>query len=451
MTRREWLIVALFFMILGLGALVFGHFRETTYNYSFNLPIGERQEAEFTYGPEPLFANPDFFNKAKGEFIANKTNFVEADLSAMRLRVYKEGEAVVDVPIQAKGKEGTWWETPAGLYKVQDKQKSHFSSFEKVYMRWDVIFQGNFFIHGWPYYKNGAKVASAYSAGCIRLTDEDAKLVYDAVVVGSPVMVYEDSVNGGDGFNYVTDPPAVGAEEYLVADLNNSYVFMEKDPKAPAAMAHIAHLVDALVASEYVNFERAVPVTKSMIVPTAKPRLKVGDKPQLYSLMYPLLLENSNEAAETLAQYLGRKYFIGLLNNKAKSFGMSDTRFVDPAGSSASSTGNISTARDLFSLAQYIYNNRSFILNISAENGSTDLYGEPSFTGLENMNLLRGANSGLVGSVIGRRADGSQTLLAVYDIELKGVKRPVVFVLLGTDDAARDAGLILEYIKKNYQ
>ena len=37
----------------------------------------------------------------------------------MNLTVYKAGERVKDVPILTKGREGSWWETPAGVYRVE--------------------------------------------------------------------------------------------------------------------------------------------------------------------------------------------------------------------------------------------------------------------------------------------------------------------------------------------
>ncbi|PIP46640.1 MAG: hypothetical protein COX15_00070, partial [Candidatus Colwellbacteria bacterium CG23_combo_of_CG06-09_8_20_14_all_42_19] len=82
---------------------------------------------------------------------------------------YEKGVFVNEFAILSKGKEGSWWETPAGLYKVQSKEKEHFSSFGRVYQPWSMAFQGNFFIHGWPYYPGGRAVESTYSGGCIRL------------------------------------------------------------------------------------------------------------------------------------------------------------------------------------------------------------------------------------------------------------------------------------------
>src|SRR5882724_9446532 len=116
--------------------------------------------------------------RVKDDFISQKESFIEADLTAMQLSVYENGAVVKQVPILTKGRPGSWWETPAGLYQVQNKETNHFSSFGHVYMPWSMDFQGNFFIHGWPYEPDGTPVSSAYSGGCIRLATDDAEKLY---------------------------------------------------------------------------------------------------------------------------------------------------------------------------------------------------------------------------------------------------------------------------------
>src|SRR5579862_5292212 len=95
--------------------------------------------------------------------------FIEANLSTMQLTYYVNGSVAEQFKILAKGRPGSWWETPAGLYKVQEKIPSDFSGFAHVYSPWALDFQGNFLIHGWPYYPGGTPVGSTYSGGCIRL------------------------------------------------------------------------------------------------------------------------------------------------------------------------------------------------------------------------------------------------------------------------------------------
>ena len=53
------------------------------------------------------------------------------------------------------------------------------SSRVDVFMPYSLQFYEDFFVHGIPYYPNGVRVTSTFSGGCLRLHDEDAKVVYD--------------------------------------------------------------------------------------------------------------------------------------------------------------------------------------------------------------------------------------------------------------------------------
>ncbi len=101
---------------------------------------------EFEYGQNIELSHANFFQKTKNSLITQQADFIEADLTALTLRVYSKGEIQKEVPILTKGKEGLWWQTPAGLYKIESKEKKHFSTFGKVYTPWNLVFQGNFFI-----------------------------------------------------------------------------------------------------------------------------------------------------------------------------------------------------------------------------------------------------------------------------------------------------------------
>ena len=183
-----------------------------------------------------------------------------------------------------------------------------------------------------------------------------------------------------------------------------------------------------------------------MIVKTSLPRLKPGQKISVFNLLYPLLLESSNEAAQALADSMGRNYFVGLMNNKAKSLGMKSAKFVDPAGSESE---NISTAKDLFNLSKYIYNNRLFIFKITGGNLNNTAYGKPSFADLKNFNVF-GDDPSFIGGKIGKTEAAGETMLAVFELEFNGAKRPVAIIVLGSLEVEKDVLRILNYLKNNY-
>src|SRR3989344_1730637 len=269
---------------------------------------------------ETLFA-------VKNRLIDSGEDFVEADLSLMRLRFYRDGALLVDVPIVSKGREGSWWETPTGLYGVVAKEEKHFSSIGKVYMPWSVQFQGNFFIHGWPYYPDGTPVSQSYSGGCIRLANEDAKIVYDLMKKDVPILVLEKD-SGNDEFPYSVKPPEVSAKAYLAADLKNGYVFAERDSRVSLPAASLVKLMTALTAAEYIYLERTIVITDDMITGIRfNGELKAGKTFSAFDLLHPMLVESSNDAANAISYFLGPKYFINLMNQKARSLNMNNTIF----------------------------------------------------------------------------------------------------------------------------
>ncbi len=442
-----YVVMLIFLAIVGIVWLAIVHFREVIYNYTIYVPAvaSTSTVVEFQYGAWPALSNPDFFGKVRNQFIAGGATFIEADLSNMKLRFYKDGVTQKEYSILAKGKVGSWWETPAGLYKISVKQKKHFSTFGQVYQPYSMVFQGNFFIHGWPYYANGTEVVSTYSGGCVRLSNDDAAELYDLTNVGTPVLVYESGL-ASDAFKYQFKIPDISAKNYLATDPKNNFVFLRKNEKEKVPIASLAKLVTAMVAAEYIDLDDTITITQQMIVPTSKPRLKEGKTISAYQLLFPLLMESSNEAAAAFSEYLGKERFVSLMSAKAKSLGMDNTAFVDAAGSGAE---NVSTAEDIFTLTKNIYNNRSLILKISAGKIKDSAYGAPEFKNLENFNVFDG-DPEFIGGKVGETQAAGQTIVSLFNLSFNGATRPIAIIALGSQDRAKDVQVIKDYIKSNY-
>lgn len=413
------------------------------------IPGGETAKIKFTYGSWPALENTHFFESVKRNFISEKADFIEADISAMKLRAYKEGILVKEAPIASKGKEGSWWETPAGIYKIENKEESHYSSFGHVYMPWSMQFQGNFFIHGYTYYPDGTPTSRTYSGGCIRLSTADAEEIFKIVNTGTPVLVFEKSFTSGEAENtvaYAIKKPALNAASYLAADLENNFVFAEIASKEQRSIASLAKLMTALIAVEYINVERDVTFDASMAATTSIPRLHIGDRASILDLLSLLLTESSNEAALAITAPIGKNRFIDLMNKKAEAIGMKKSHFLDTSGIKSE---NISTVEDLFLLAKYLYYNRSFILHMSMNNENRIAYGPSRFRNLSNFNKLSDSTE-LIGGKIGLSAAAGESMLTIFEIEMGGKKRPIVIIVLGSDDSKRDIMSLKQYIQSNY-
>jgi len=410
-----------------------------------DIPLPEIERTRLLPGETLSLSNVAFYENTKQGFIESKSDLVEADLSAMLLRVYKAGEQVLEVPIMTKGREGSWWETPAGLYSIQSKKESHFSSFGQVNQPWSMAFQGNFFIHGWPTYPSGEAVPPGYSGGCIRLSTEDAKKVYDLVNVDTPVLVFEKDFSA-DAFTYSGFNVSISSDHYLAADLSNNFVFYAKNSTTALPIASITKLMTALVATEYLNLDTVTKVPKEAIVYTSVPRLRAGQEISIYQLLFPLLTESSNEAAEAIARQYDREQFIAKMNEKAKSIGMTSTLFTDPSGLAAT---NASTPEDLFMLAKYIYNNRSFVFYITSGKLTASAYGAPTYTDLSNFNDLH-EHKLFFGGKVGQTLAAGNTSISVFNVPIGTTTRPVAIVVLKAEDSEQDMQILLDSIVKKF-
>ena len=468
-----WISALTFIATSGGVVAAFIQFRNVVYDYQLTLPENTQQETTYNYGSWPALNNADFYNRTLNKLISQKATFINANLSSMEIQFYKDGAIADKATILSKGKPGSWWETPAGLYKVTEKVRSDFSSFAKVYSPWALVFQGNFLIHGWPYYPNGDPVPPGYSGGCIRLSTDDAKTLYGMVSLGTPVLVSSNNFTT-DNFYEQKQSPKISPRSFLAADMKSNFVFAEKNPDEKISIASLTKLMTALVAVEYINIENTIKITPDMIVKTSVPRLKIGKEYSLYDLLQPLLKESSNEAAIAISDFLGQKYFVQLMNQKAAAIGMTNTRFVDPSGSD---WGDVSTAHDFFMLAQYLYNNRSFILKMTTKNTDPTVYGPVEFSNLQNFNVFAD-DPNFIGGKVGMNGSASGTILSVFTEPFlnntegtepgnatdtspdsatttittgAGSERPIVLIILGSEDYSQDAKNLLDWILNAYE
>jgi serine-type D-Ala-D-Ala carboxypeptidase (penicillin-binding protein 5/6) len=390
------------------------------------------------------FLQPDFFEKIKNVLIEDKQDFLLVDLSAKKLTLFEKGVLKKEYQILSIGKEGSFWETPTGLFQIEKKFKNAFSNMGQVYMPYSLLFQGNFFIHGWPYYPDGTPVSSQFSGGCIRLANKDAKEIFEMVKIGTPVLIFE-SKNFEDNFSYTLRLPQVSAKNYLAVDLKNNFIFLAQDLEERLPIASITKLVSALVATEYINLWKKIEIIKSDLIYTSKPRLKEGETWTGFDLLYPLLLESSNEAAKAISRFLGEKNFVEAMNKKAKAMGMESAYFVDPAGISPE---NQASLKDLYLLSRYLYFNRHFILDITKGKIYHHLITK-NFKDLKNLNCFS-ENENFVGGKIGKTKEAQETALSILEVEFKGEKRPIAIFVLGSADACKDSEEILNWIKNNF-
>jgi len=454
----------LFFLIFSFCFLIFFYFLSSFILESINenkqivLPLKEKKpKEELSEKKEAIYLKD--LGEIRDNFILEKKSFIEANLSEMKIKIYQEGLLEKELPIYTKGNPQRWGGTSLGLYQVLSKNPLAYSVLADSYMPWSLHVYGKYYIHGDNYYSGGRPETLSITGGCLRLRNENAKIVYDSVKIGMPVLVTDKGWKN-DGYEYLqpkklTEFPQLSAPNYLVADLDSGFVFAENNYQEQVPIASLTKLMTAIIIAEIVDLRKSILVTSKMLETSKSTKgLAAGKTFQAVELFYPLLIESSNDAAEVLSRFLGREWTINLMNKKAEAILMTDTKFVDPSGLSPQ---NVSTVQDLFYLARYILITRPMFLEIS-RGGEVWTFSIPiSFQNLENKNIFFD-NPDFLGGKTGFITISQSTGLFIFRFPLEdGSERRVAIIGLRAEavegfsvNLEKDVQKILNWLRENY-
>ncbi|MDQ3076014.1 MAG: CapA family protein [bacterium] len=234
----------------------------------------------------------------------------------------------------------------------------------------------------------------------------------------------------------------ISAESYIVGDLNTGEIILAKNAEKQFPIASVSKLMTAVVTDEIGKKEDIAKVSKRALATYGENgNFRVGEKIATSELVYPLLMESSNDAAEILAEHYGRDAFLSKMNLAAKKLKMSRTSYSDPSGLSAK---NLSTVSDLFKLTGYVKQKKDNLLEITTKRS----YKTKKHTWFNISQFLR--EPGYMGGKSGFTDPAKQTVISTFYLNLgKENSRPIAIALLRSNDRQRDVQTILKYIKKN--
>ena len=397
------------------------------------------------YGPQPALAQRTFYTETQQAFVADEVTFLDLDLASDRLRYYESGQLVLETAILDAGVSGSWWEVVSGLYQVVETDRRFVSRLAGATFPWTVRFEENFLLHGLPLQRDGTPVNADFAAGGVQIADTAAEVLVDLVAAGTPVLVHRSAI-APEPFVYEPPAPDISAPHYFVADLDTGAVLASDGVAAPVPIASITKLMTAVVAAEQLQLDAQVFIAASSSVPSLVPRLTKKSTVSMYSLLQLLLVESSNEAAEVIANELGRADFIAAMNEKAAQLGMVNTTFADPSGLSAN---NVSSAGDLFRLTKHIHDNRRFILDLTKDAAMTGANASNAYDNLTNFNEVEGV-VGFVGGKVGETSAAGQTTVSLYDVPISDTTRTIVFVLLGSTGRSDDITALVSFVGEQF-
>lgn len=124
-----------------------------------------------------------------------------------------------------------------------------------------------------------------------------------------------------------------GALLLFVEDNEKQKVLFEKEKDKPFPIASVSKLMTALIVLQNQKLDQKITIAQSALLKDGEAgNLLPGDIFTAQDLLYPMLIESSNDAAEALARLLGRQKFVSMMNAKAQELGLANTRFVNPTG-----------------------------------------------------------------------------------------------------------------------
>lgn len=230
----------------------------------------------------------------------------------------------------------------------------------------------------------------------------------------------------------------------------NERILFWQNPDEKLPIASLTKLMTAKIVLDNYDLSQPVNISKEAIDQEENfGKLRVGEILSVKDLLYPLLMESSNDAAFALANdYPGmtEERFIQLMNTEAERLGLGNTYFVDISGLDPEepvSTTNYSTVVDLAKLAQELLKT-SLIWEILSR-PQINLYGQE----LENTNKLLTTLPGIIGGKTGYTEKALGCFLLV--IKAPKGKGLLINVILGADNRFQEMEKLIDWIKIAYK
>lgn len=161
----------------------------------------------------------------------------------------------------------------------------------------------------------------------------------------------------------------VSAKSFVLMDGFTLSSLSEKNADRPLPMASTTKIMTCIVALDQASLSDQVLISKEAVgVEGSSVYLKQGEILTLEELLFALMLESANDAAVAIALHVSGSLdaFTQLMNEKAKSLGMSSTNYKNPHGLPCD--GHFSTARDLSRLLAYCMQNEAFRVFVGTKN-----------------------------------------------------------------------------------
>lgn len=244
----------------------------------------------------------------------------------------------------------------------------------------------------------------------------------------------------------------ISASSYIsfLVDGKEKTLFL-KNIEEQRSIASLTKLMTAIIVLENYNLEEKIFVSDSAIRTFGiMGELKSGDVLKIRDLLEIMLIESSNDAAESLAEKMGRDNFIKLMNKKASQLGMKNTLYTNPSGLDFDYS-NISTVNDLKKIVTYIIKEYPLITEILSTK-EKDLYNNGVFHHkITSTNILLYENNGYVWGKTGYTVKAGECIILLMKRPFSNTKNSyIINIIINSKDRFRDARIMEEKIKESF-
>ncbi len=294
----------------------------------------------------------------------------------------------------------------------------------------------------------------------------------------------------------------VSAKAAIISDVATNKILYQKNINEKLPIASLTKLMAALVVLDKADLNDVVTISaKAAEVEGKKGNLFPGEKITVENLLYILLAHSGNDAAVALAEYVGEKIisveelpdnsvfisepadsnfetndsvleFIKLMNQKANSFGLKNTHFINPNGLDPAENisdnsnnndyiknpifneleknekGNYSTAYDLAKLVDCALDEPLIWEILRTQKISVRSVDKKFVHHLKNTNELLGKLPNIAGGKTGYTEQSGESLILVVGDPVNN--HQIVSVILNANDRFIETEKLVSWIFENY-
>ena len=196
-----------------------------------------------------------------------------------------------------------------------------------------------------------------------------------------------------------TKKPDLVSQTAILMDNQTGKILYAKNENKKMYPASTTKIVTAIIALENSHLDDIVTVSYQavMSIPDgySSASLQIGEKLTIHQLLQLLLVHSANDAANTLAEYIGGSIesFVSMMNTKVYELGLSNTHFTNTYG--LHDDNHYTTAQDLAMIMKYCIQNENFRKlagSASCVIPATNKYGPRRYTSTNELIIPNHAN-----------------------------------------------------------